>query len=184
MILWQADWSRGGDAIVAQRGITKVSDLKGKSIAVAELTPSHSFLIWLLEAGGLSINDVKIVPQASAIDAAQAFRSRKVDAAVVWSPDDILAVKEVAGARILENSKSAAYIIADVFMAKKEYVKKNEDKLRKLYEGWMRGAAEINSNASNRAKAAKILAEEFTDRGVALTPVSYTHLTLPTILLV
>ena len=33
----------------------------------------------------------------------------------------------------------------------------------------MRGAAEINSNASNRAKAAKILAEEFTDRGVALT---------------
>jgi len=54
-------------------------------------------------------------------------------------------------------------------MAKREYVRKNEDKLRKLYEGWMRGSAEINSSASNKTKAAKILAEEFTDRGVALS---------------
>jgi NitT/TauT family transport system substrate-binding protein len=169
VILWQADWSRGGDAIVARRGINKVSDLKGKKIAVAELTPSHSFLIWLLEAGGLTTKDVEIVPQPSAIDAAQVFKSQRVDAAVVWSPDDILAVKEVPGARVLENSKSAANIIADVFMAKREYVRKNEDRLRKLYEGWMRGAAEINSNKSNKTKAAKILAEEFTDRGVALT---------------
>ncbi len=169
VILWQADWSRGGDAIVARRGINKVSDLKGKKIAVAELTPSHSFLIWLLEAGGLTTKDVEIVPQTSAIDAAQVFKSQRVDAAVVWSPDDILAVKEVPGARVLENSKSAANIIADVFMAKREYVKNNEDRLRKLYEGWMRGAAEINSNKSNKTKAAKILAEEFTDRGVALS---------------
>ena len=169
VVVWQADWSRGGDAIVARRGITKVSDLRGKKIAVAELTPSHSFLLWMLEAGGLTTDDVTIVPQASAIDAAQVFKSQKVDAAVVWSPDDIIAVKEVPGSRVLESTKSAAYIIADVFLAKRDYVKNNEDKLRKVYEGWMRGAAEINSNASNRNKAAKILAEEFTERGVALS---------------
>jgi len=33
----------------------------------------------------------------------------------------------------------------------------------------MRGAAEINSNSSNRKKAAKILSQEFTDNGVALS---------------
>lgn len=169
VILWQADWSRGGDAIVARRGISKVSDLRGKKIAVAEMTPSHSFLIWLLEAGGLTTKDVEIIPQASAIDAAQVFKSQRVDAAVVWSPDDILAVKEVPGSRVLESSRSATNIIADVFMAKRDYVRKNEDKLRKLYEGWMRGAAEINSNKTNRNIAAKILAEEFTERGVALS---------------
>ena len=87
-VVFQADWSRGGDAIVVDRGITKVSDLKGKKIAVAEMTPSHSFLLWLLNAGGLSINDVKIVAQPNAIDAAQVFKSRQVKAAVVWSPDD------------------------------------------------------------------------------------------------
>lgn len=169
VIVWQADWSRGGDAIVARRGITKVSDLKGKKIAVAELTPSHSFLIWMLEAGGLSVNDVEIVGQASAIDAAEVFKAQRVDAAVVWSPDDILCLKSVPGSRILESTKSAAYIIADVFMAKRDYVRKNEDKLKKLYEGWMRGAAEINTNPAAKRKAAEILGREFTERGTALT---------------
>ena len=61
VIVWQADWSRGGDAVVARRGINSVADLRGKKIAVAELTPSHSFLLWLLEAGGLGVNDVEIL---------------------------------------------------------------------------------------------------------------------------
>jgi len=60
-VIFQADWSRGGDAIVAIRGINKVSDLRGKKIAVAPMTPSHSFLIWLLEAGDLTTEDVTIV---------------------------------------------------------------------------------------------------------------------------
>ena len=89
VVLFQADWSRGGDAIVARRGITKVADLKGKTIAVAELTPSHSFLLWMLEAGGLTQDDVKLVPQEDAIQAAAIFKSGRVDAAVVWSPDDL-----------------------------------------------------------------------------------------------
>lgn len=161
VVVFQADWSRGGDAIVARRGITKVSDLKGKKIAVAELTPSHSFLIWLLEAGGLTADDVDLKFQVSAIDAAAVFKSGQVDAAVVWSPDDIDCVQSVAGSRVLESTKSASHIIADVFMAKKGYVQNNKVKLEQLYEGWMKGAAEINLNDNNKRKAAKILAENF-----------------------
>jgi NitT/TauT family transport system substrate-binding protein len=157
--LFQADWSRGGDAIVVRRGISSVADLKGKKIAVAELTPSHSFLIWLLDAGGLSINDVTIVAQASAVDAAAAFKSQQVDAAVVWSPDDEASVRAVPGSRILESTRSASNIIADFFFAKREYVNANRDKLQKLYEGWMKGAAEINASASAKARAGKILSE-------------------------
>ena len=171
VVVFQADWSRGGDAIVARRGITKVSDLRGKDIAVAELTPSHSFLIWLLEAGGMSAKDVNILPQATAIDAAEVFKSGRVDAAVVWSPDDILCTKAVVGSRVLESTRSAAYIIADVFMAKRAWADANKDRLRKLYEGWMKGAAEINSSPASRKKASEILAREFTERGTSLTPV-------------
>ena len=68
------------------------------------MTPSHSFLIWLLDAGGLSVDDVTIVPQTSAIDAATAFKSQQVEAAVVWSPDDEQCIRAVSGARILENT--------------------------------------------------------------------------------
>ncbi|MEZ4986984.1 MAG: ABC transporter substrate-binding protein [Saprospiraceae bacterium] len=159
VVVFQSDWSRGGDAIVVRRGINSVADLKGKKIAVAELTPSHSFLIWLLDAGGLSINDVEVVKQASAIDAAAAFKSQQVDAAVVWSPDDELSLRAVPGSRVLESTRSASNIIADIFFAKREYVDANRDKLQKLYEGWMRGAAEINSSGSAKNKAAKILSE-------------------------
>ncbi len=157
--LFQADWSRGGDAIVARRGIQSVADLRGKKIAVAELTPSHSFLIWLLDAGGLTVNDVQIVKQASAIDAAAAFKSQQVDAAVVWSPDDEQCIRAVPGSRVLESTRSASNIIADFFFAKREYVNANRDKLQKLYEGWMRGAAEINSDNAAKSKAGRILSE-------------------------
>ncbi len=160
-VVFQADWSRGGDAIVARRGINTVADLKGKKIAVAELTPSHSFLLWLLDAGGLSINDVTLVKQASAIDAAAAFKGKQVDAAVVWSPDDADCVSSVPGARVLENTKSASHIIADVFIAKESFINNNQKRMQQLYEGWMKGAAEINSNDGNKRKAAKILAEAF-----------------------
>lgn len=159
IVLWQADWSRGGDAIVARRGINSVADLRGRKVAVAELTPSHSFLIWLLDAGGLSTDDIEIVPQASAVDAAAAFKSGQVDAAVVWSPDDEQSVRAVPGSRVLESTRSASNIIADIFFAKREFAEANRDKLQKLYEGWMRGAAEINRSEEARAKAAAILAD-------------------------
>lgn len=160
VVLWQSDWSRGGDAIVVKRGVNSVADLKGKSIAVAELTPSHSFLIWLLAAGELKPSDVRIVAQPSAIEAAAAFKSGQVDAAVVWSPDDELSVRAVPGSKVLESTRSASNIIADVFFAKRSYVEANRDKLQKLYEGWMRGAAEINASAANKQKAARILGRE------------------------
>jgi len=159
VVLWQADWSRGGDAIVARRGINSVADLKGKKVAVAELTPSHSFLLYLLEAGNLSVNDIEIVPQPSAVDAAAAFKSNSVDAAVVWSPDDEDCLRKVSGSRVLESTRNASNIIADFFFAKRDYVRANQDKLNKLYEGWMKGAAEINANNSNKGKAAKILSD-------------------------
>ena len=157
-VVFQADWSRGGDAIVGRRGIASVADLRGKKVAVAPMTPSHSFLLWLLEAGDMSPRDIELVEVPSAIDAADAFKAGTVDAAVVWSPDDADCVAKVPGARVLESTKNATNIIADVFVAKKAYVEANKERLQQLYEGWMRGAAEINASEANRRKAAGILA--------------------------
>jgi NitT/TauT family transport system substrate-binding protein len=159
VILFQADWSRGGDAIVARRGINNVADLRGKKVAVAERTPSHSFLLWLLDAGGLSQEDIEIVPTADAIQAGDFFKSNRVDAAVTWSPTDEECVRVVPGARILESTRSASNIIADIFFAKREYVEANKEKLQQLYEGWMIGAAEIQNQSDAKNKAITILAE-------------------------
>ena len=158
-IVFQADWSRGGDAIVVRRGISSVSDLKGKKIAVAYGTPSNTFILWMLEANNMTYRDVQLVEVPSAVDAATTFKSGKVDAAVVWSPDDEDCVTKVAGAKILKSTREATNIIADVFYAKQSWIENNGDKLSKLIEGWMRGAAEINSSDDAKQKAAQILSE-------------------------
>jgi NitT/TauT family transport system substrate-binding protein len=158
-IVFQADWSRGGDAVVVRRGINNVSDLKGKKIAFAEMTPSHTFLLWLLEAGNINYNQIEAVKVANAIDAADLFKKQQVDAAVVWSPDDADCISKVSGSKVLQSTKQASYIISDVFIAKKDYVEKNREKLTRLFEGWMIGAAEINTSEIAKQKAAQILSE-------------------------
>lgn len=157
-IVLQADWSRGGDVIIATRNIRSVGDLRGKRVAVAFGTPSHSFLLWLLKANDMSVRDIIVVEAPSAIDAAGYFKAGKVDAAVVWSPDDEDCLANVAGSHKLSSSKDAAYIIADVFYAKGSWIATHQAELKALVEGWMRGAAEINSNPTAKEEAIRILA--------------------------
>jgi NitT/TauT family transport system substrate-binding protein len=159
IFLFQADWSRGGDAIVVQRNIKSVNDLKDKKVAVAFGTPSHSFLLWILKAAGMSNSDINIVEVPSAIDAASTFKSGAVDAAVVWSPDDKDCVDKVPGAKILKNTKQASHIIADGFLVKKDFLKDNRNTLKSLIKGWLIGASEINNNKSAKKKAIRILAK-------------------------
>jgi NitT/TauT family transport system substrate-binding protein len=158
-IVFQSDWSRGGDAIVARKGINTINDLKGKKVAVAPMTPSHTFILNLLESSGLTSKDVELVQVANAMDAADLFKKNQVDAAVVWSPDDQSCVESVDGSKILLNTKTAGNIIADIFFAKEEFIKSHEEKIKFLVEGWLKGAAEINSSDKAKRDAAKILAE-------------------------
>jgi NitT/TauT family transport system substrate-binding protein len=146
---------------VVRRGIGSVSDLRGKQIAVAEMSPSHSFLIWLLSAAGMTVNDVKVVGVPSPIEAADAFKANNVDAAVVWSPFDEECVQKVPGARVLQSTRNASNIIADVFIAKRKWLENNRERVQQLYEGWMKGAAEINRNPAAKQEAAQILADAF-----------------------
>ena len=158
-IIMQVDWSRGGDALVAQRGINSVNDLKGKKVAVTPSTPSQTFLIKLLDAAGMDISDIEMVETPDNFAAAAAFKSREVDAAVVWAPDDEVSVREVPGSKILQSTESASHIIADVLLAKKAFIEKNRDKIHKFYKGWMEGAAELNTNRNAYNKAATIFAK-------------------------
>jgi len=77
---------------------------------------------------------------------AEYFKAGRVDAAVVWSPDDEDLVQNVPGSSILRNTKSASHIIADGFFVKEEYLTQNREMLKKLVEGWLIGAVEINSS--------------------------------------
>ena len=155
----QVDWSRGGDAIIVKRGINSVNDLKGKKIVVAVPSPAQTLLVTALEAAGLKYSDVEVVKTTDNITAAQIFKSGDVDAAVVWSPDDQLATKDVAGSKILLTTKNQSHVIADIFFAKESYLNSHKDMINGFYEGWMKAVSELKANPENRQNAAKYLAE-------------------------
>ncbi len=155
----QVDWSRGGDVIIAKRGINSINDLRGKRVAVAEPSPSQTLLITALEAAGLKYSDVEIVASPDPVVAATTFKGPDVDAAVVWSPFHLEALREIAGSKELVSTRAQSHIIADIMFAKEDFIQKNRDKIHAFYEGWMKGVAELNANESNQKKAAKILGE-------------------------
>lgn len=157
-VFMQVDWSRGGDAVIVKRGINSVNDLKGKTVAVAVPSPAQTLLISSLEAAGLKYSDVKVIKTPDNFKAAELFKTNDVDAAVVWSPDDILATQAVPGSKILLTTREQSHIIGDIMFASEKFINENRDMINNFYEGWMKGVAEMK-NPANREKAAKYMAE-------------------------
>jgi len=160
VVALQTDWSRGGDVLVARRGINSINDLKGKRVVLTPLTPSQTFFMMALNAAGMDLDDVTIIESPDNPTAATIFKSGDVDAAVVWSPTHFEILETVAGSNVIQSTRDAAYALAGILYAKEDFMAKNQDKVQKFYEGWMKASAEL-ANEANMAKAAKILGETY-----------------------
>ena len=125
--------------------IKSVADLQGKSLACAEATPSHYFALYVLTQGGLTNRDVEWVFTDSAVDAANVFKAGKVDAAVSWSPDVYVAAREREGGHILASTKEASNLIADIFVARGDFVEKHPEDVRRFVGGWLKGVEMVNA---------------------------------------
>jgi NitT/TauT family transport system substrate-binding protein len=86
--IFQLDKSFGADGMVVKPGITKITDLKGKTVAAsAPGTAPYFTLAWMLKKNGMSVKDVKVVnlePQAAAN--AMIAGTDGVDAAMTYEP--------------------------------------------------------------------------------------------------
>ncbi len=159
---FQIDWSRGGDVAVSSREIKSVNDLRGRKLAVAYGTPSHSLLLWMLNTAGMTVNDLDLVNTNEEPAAVTAFKGHAADAAIVWSPDDKDLYAAVPGSHELVSTKQATDIIADSLFYKESWAKANRDKLVKLYRGWMIGNATVNSDPKAFDEAVAITAKGYT----------------------
>jgi NitT/TauT family transport system substrate-binding protein len=86
--IFQLDKSYGADGMVVKPTITKISDLKGKTVAAsAPGTAPYFTLAWMLKKNGLTTKDVRIVnlePQAAAN--AMIAGTADLDAAMTYEP--------------------------------------------------------------------------------------------------
>ena len=134
-VFQQIDWSNGGDGIVVRDNVKTVSDLRGKTIVLAQNSPSQYFALQMLVSGGLQPNQVKFKYTNDAFEAAAAFNADKsIAACVSWAPD-IYTLSEQEGNRMLVNTLTANKLIADVWYARADFASEHPD----LIEGIVRG---------------------------------------------
>ena len=150
------NFSAGADAIVVNKNINTVADLRGKRVAYAEGTASHTLLINALETAGLRFSDIVPVKVGSGIDAMNAFKAMQVDAAVVWAPDDEDCVEAVRGAKVLVSTAQASSLVSDGLIAKSEWLQKNQKTAMKVVEAilWANSEIQFNSQAFNEGAVA------------------------------
>lgn len=156
----QVDWSRGGDAIVADKSISKIEDLKGKKISLVQYTPSHWLLETALRQSNLAENERQYIRNnfiftQDAQTARAAFVAGQVDAAVVWEPDVSQALKR-EDSHILTSTKEMPNTIADMLVAKDEFIKSHPKAMEAFVSGWLDGVEKANDN---KDLAARLLTE-------------------------
>jgi NitT/TauT family transport system substrate-binding protein len=159
-VFQQIDWSNGGDGIVVRDEIKSVADLRGKTVVLAQNSPSHYFFLNILLNGGVQPSEVTIKPTQDAFQAAAAFNSEKnIAAAVSWAPD-IYNLAKIPGNRMLVTTATANKLIADVWFARADFARDQPEIIEGLVRGILDAVTELKDEAKQR-EAAKLMDEVY-----------------------
>ncbi len=153
----QVDFSNGGDGIVVRDSIKTIADLRGKTIVLAQNSPSHFFVLNALINGGVQPAEVKFKFTQDAFQAAAAFNADKsLAGAVSWAPD-IYNLSKIKGNRMLVTTATANKLIADVWFARADFAKDHQDVLEGLVRGIFDGMEALKEQPNKQA-VAKLMA--------------------------
>ena len=153
----QVDWSNGGDGIVARDAIKTMADLRGKTVVLAQNSPSHFFILNALINAGVQPAEVDFKFTQDAFQAAAAFNADKRLAGVVsWAPD-IYNLEKVKGNHMLVTTATANKLIADVWFARADFAKDNPDIMEGITRGIFDAMIELKSQDAKQ-KVAKLMA--------------------------
>jgi len=129
------DNSAGNDALMVSPKIKSFADLKGKSVALEQYSISHFVLATALAKNGMKPADVKIV-NLSAGDAAAAFLSGRVEAAVVWNPW-VNTIQQSGKGTALFTSKDMPGLVPDLLVAQEKAIASKRKDLIGMIKAWM-----------------------------------------------
>lgn len=127
------DYSNGNDGVVL-KGAKSLSDIKGQTVNLVELSVSHYLLVRGLDGIGLSEKDISVVNTSDA-DMVAAYSTPDVSAVVTWNP----LLSEIAGMpesyKVFDSSQTPGEII-DIMMVNTDVLKDNPDFGKALVGAW------------------------------------------------
>ena len=151
-VVMPIDYSNGGDAVLAAKGITKISDLKGKKVAYAPLSPSDFLISYALKINGMTDKDITPVNMTpEAIPSAMA--SGAVPVGVTYEPNvsQILAMDGGKKFHVIYSSKEAPGLIADVLVFDAAHIQKNGKEITSLIKAYLDGLAYMQAKPEEAA---------------------------------
>jgi NitT/TauT family transport system substrate-binding protein len=155
-IYQQIDWSNGGDGIVVRDAIKTMSDLRGKTVVLAQNSPSHFFVLNALINAGVQPAEVDFKFTQDAFQAAAAFNGdKRIAGAVSWAPD-IYNLEKVKGNHLLVTTSTANKLIADVWFSRADFAKDNPDILEGLTRGIFDAMIDLKGQDAKQ-KVAKLM---------------------------
>jgi NitT/TauT family transport system substrate-binding protein len=156
-IYQQVDWSNGGDGIVVREAIKTMADLRGKTVVLAQNSPSHFFVLNALINAGVQPAEVQFKFTQDAFQAAAAFNADKTLAGCVsWAPD-IYNLEKVRGNRLIVTTATANKLIADVWFARADFAKDNPDVMEGLVRGIFDAMLDLKAQDAKQ-RVAKLMA--------------------------
>jgi NitT/TauT family transport system substrate-binding protein len=152
----QVDWSNGGDGIVVRDAVKTMADLRGKTVVLAQNSPSHFFVLNALINAGVQPAEIDFKFTQDAFQAAAAFNAdKRLGGAVSWAPD-IYNLEKVKGNRILVTTSTANKLIADVWFARADFAKDNPDVMEGIARGIFDSMEELKKQDAKQ-KVAKLM---------------------------
>jgi NitT/TauT family transport system substrate-binding protein len=156
-IYQQVDWSNGGDGIIVRDAIKTMADLRGKTVVLAQNSPSHFFVLNALINGGVQPAEVDFKFTQDAFQAAAAFNAdKRLAGAVSWAPD-IYNLEKIKGNRLMVTTATANKLIADVWFARADFAKDNPDVMEGLVRGIFDAMVDLKAQDAKQ-KVAKLMA--------------------------
>jgi NitT/TauT family transport system substrate-binding protein len=156
-IYQQVDWSNGGDGIIVRDAIKSMADLRGKTVVLAQNSPSHFFVLNALINGGVQPAEVEFKFTQDAFQAAAAFNAdKRLAGAVSWAPD-IYNLEKIKGNRLMVTTATANKLIADVWFARADFAKDNPDVMEGITRGIFDAMQDLKAQDAKQ-KVAKLMA--------------------------
>lgn len=150
----QIDWSNGGDGIVVRDNIKTAADLRGKTVVLAQNSPSHFFALNTLINSGVEPAEVDFRFTNTAFEAAAAFNAdRRIAGVVSWAPD-IYNLSDVKGNKLLVSTATANKLIGDVWFSRADFAKDHGDIMEGLVRGIFDAMAALDDQEAKQNVAA------------------------------
>ena len=165
-------YSDGNDGVVLKGADKKLSDLKGLSVYLPELSVSHYLLVRGLEKAGLAERDVKVVNTSDA-DIVSAFSTANVRAAVAWNPQ-LSVIKQTPQTTEVFSSSQVPGELIDMLVVNSETLHDNPALGKALTGAWFEMMAKMQ--AGDKQALSAMAADSGTDLAGYQAQLKTTHL--------